>query len=87
MAVVQVINRVSTKVAHILRMLRAVTLLSLRYDCCIRARHVPGIFNWKADYLSRFQASPEPCRNLDILPHPDSEDHAVCLSIMHSDIC
>lgn len=36
-------------------LLRALTLISMKHNFFVRARHVPGVHNVIADALSRFQ--------------------------------
>ena len=36
-------------------LLRALTLISMKHNLFVRARHVPGVHNVIADALSRFQ--------------------------------
>lgn len=53
LAVVQIINKNSTQDPLLLFMLHAITLLTLRFDCCICVRHIPGSINYVADKLYR----------------------------------
>lgn len=80
LVVVQVVNKASTQDVFMLRILRAMTLLSLIHDCWLSARHMPSVHNKAADALSRFQATPDLCLALGVLPHPDHTDHSSYLS-------
>lgn len=44
-AVVQVINHAASKDPLMPRMLHAITLLALHYDCTVRSKYVPGFSN------------------------------------------
>lgn len=55
MAVVQVINSLSSKSGRVMNLVRAFTLKCLRLNLLFRARHVPGVANGVADALSRKQ--------------------------------
>lgn len=50
-SVVQVINKACMKDPRMLCILRAITLLSLCFNCCIHAKHIPGKLNSAADSL------------------------------------
>lgn len=54
-AVVQVLNTMTSKSKLVLALLRVLTLQCLRFNCLIKASHVPGTKNEICDALSRFQ--------------------------------
>ena len=54
-SVVAIINSGHSKVPRIMDLLRALTLISMKHNFFVRARHVPGVYNVIADALSRFQ--------------------------------
>ena len=54
-SVVAIINSGHSKVPRIMDLLRALTLISMKHNFFVRARHVPGVHNVIADALSRFQ--------------------------------
>ena len=54
-SVVTIINSRHSKVSRIMDLLRALTLLSMKHNFFVCARHVPGVHNVIADALSRFQ--------------------------------
>lgn len=58
-AVVEVINRLTSRDPHMLFLLRKVMQFSMAHDVIIRAIHCPGKLNTIADSLSRFQPSPD----------------------------
>ncbi|XP_054843457.1 uncharacterized protein LOC129335043 [Eublepharis macularius] len=55
MAVVQVVNSLSSKSRRVMRLVRVFTLQCLRLNILFRAKHVPGVSNCIADALSRLQ--------------------------------
>jgi len=54
-ALVPVINKLSSKEPNIMRLIRKLVLLGLKFNICFSAHHVPGKSNILADRLSRFQ--------------------------------
>lgn len=54
-AVVHVINTMTSKSTLVLALLRVLTLQCLRFNCLIKASHIPGAKNDICDALSRFQ--------------------------------
>ena len=54
MAVVTVINKKSCKDKVLMRLLRRLVCVSLKFNVHVRAKHVPGKLNTLADQLSRF---------------------------------
>ena len=71
-AIVDIINRQTSKHQLVMILVRDLVLTSLKYNILFRARHIPGVHNSGADYISRFQVeqfkqiSPE----ADVLPTP-----------------
>jgi len=74
MAVVQVINRQSSKSPDLMVLVRALTLKCLKLNLVLKAEHLPGVRNDIADSLSRFQMSrfrqlaPEAEKQMDPMP-------------------
>jgi len=54
-AIVDVINKQTSKHPLIMILARDLVLTSLTYNILFRARHIPGVHNAGADYISRFQ--------------------------------
>ena len=54
-AVVDIINKQTSKDASIMVLLRDLVLSCLTHNILFQARHIPGLINSRADYLSRFQ--------------------------------
>ena len=54
-ALVDIINKQTSKHKLVMVLLRDLVLSCLRYNILFRARHVPGLQNNQADYISRFQ--------------------------------
>ena len=54
-AVVDVINKQTSKHPLIMILARDLVLTSLTYNILFRAHHIPGVHNAGADYISRFQ--------------------------------
>ena len=54
-ALVDIINKQTSKHKSVMVLLRDLVLSCLRYNILFRARHVPGLQNSQADYISRFQ--------------------------------
>ena len=57
MAVVEIINRMTSKSEHVMVILRQITLVCLFRNIVIRACHVPGTKNVLCDALSRLQVN------------------------------
>jgi hypothetical protein len=55
MAVVQIINKLSSKSEQVMCLVRCLALRCLNLNIIIKANHVPGRFNGICDALSRFQ--------------------------------
>ncbi|VDI19640.1 Hypothetical predicted protein [Mytilus galloprovincialis] len=53
-AVVEIINKTSSKVSVIMRLVRRLVLASLKHNIYFRAKHIPGNHNVVCDLLSRF---------------------------------
>lgn len=56
-ALVEVINRQTSKHKRIMLLVRNLVLTSLKHNILFRARHIAGIHNSRADLLSRLQVS------------------------------
>ena len=54
-ALAEVINKKTTKDKELLVLVRALVLYCLRHNILFKAVHLPGIYNTKADALSRLQ--------------------------------
>ena len=54
-SVVNVFNFKRSRVSRVMDLLRHLTLLTLKHNIYIRAKHIPGKYNEIADSLSRFQ--------------------------------
>lgn len=52
-AVVQIVNKQSTKDRQIMHLVRVLVLVCLKHNVMFRAKHVPGVHNTLADNLSR----------------------------------
>lgn len=55
MAVVEVLNKKSCRDKALMKLLRRLVLVSLRFNIHFRAKHIPGKLNVTADRLSRFK--------------------------------
>ena len=53
--VVEIVNKLSSKNHHIMKLVRMLVLSCLKYNILFRSQHVPGYQNIIADHLSRFQ--------------------------------
>ena len=53
-AIVDIINRQTSKHQLVMILVRDLVLTSLKYNILFRARHIPGVHNSGADYISRF---------------------------------
>ena len=75
-SVVAIINSGHSKAPRIMDLLRSLTLISMKHNFFVRARHVPGVSNEIADALSRFQEerfrAAAPRANRDPCPIPPS---------------
>lgn len=56
-AVVDIINKQTSKDKAIMVLLRDFVLSCLKYNILFQARHIPGLINYRADYLSRSQVT------------------------------
>lgn len=54
-ALVDIINKQTSKHSLVMVLVRDLVLTSLRYNIVFRAHHVPGVDNTRADLISRFQ--------------------------------
>ena len=54
-SVVNIINSKRSRISRVMDLLRHLTLLTLKYNIYLRAKHIPGKYNEIADSLSRFQ--------------------------------
>lgn len=55
LAVVQIINKQSSKEKTLMKLVRRLVLATLNWNIHFRAKHIPGKHNITADRLSRFQ--------------------------------
>ena len=54
-AIVDIINKQTSKHPLVMILVRDLVLTSLKHNILFRARHIPGVHNTGADYISRFQ--------------------------------
>lgn len=54
-AIVDIINRQTSKHPLVMILVRDLVLTALKHNILFRARHIPGVHNTGADYISRFQ--------------------------------
>ena len=54
-AIVDIINQQTSKHQLVMILVRDMVLTSLRHNILFHARHIPGVHNTGADYISRFQ--------------------------------
>ena len=54
-ALVDILNKQSSKHTTVMTFLRPLILCCLRHNIFFKARHVPGLQNSRADFISRFQ--------------------------------
>ena len=54
-AIVDIINRQMSKHQLVMILVSDLVLSSLKHNILFRARHIPGVDNTGADYISRFQ--------------------------------
>lgn len=75
-AVVDVINSQTSKHRGIMILLRDLVLSCLRRNILFRARHIPGLINSRADYISRSQVAKFKAlsQEADQLPTPVPEN-------------
>lgn len=76
MAVVNIINKQTSKDKSIMRLIRRLVLATLLYNIHFRAKHIPGKHNVTVDLLSRFQfqAAFQSSPHLDRLQTPIPQD-------------
>ena len=55
MAVVEIINKKSSKDKTFMRLVRRLVLAGLKFNVLFKAKHIPGKSNVVADHLSRFK--------------------------------
>lgn len=55
LAIVQIINKQTSRCKHIMKLLRPMILTMLKYNISFKAVHIPGKFNNLCDALSRLQ--------------------------------
>jgi hypothetical protein len=67
LSVVHIINKISSKEASIMRLVRRLVLVCLRYNILFKAEHITGITNTLPDLLSRLQVA----KFLELAPHMD----------------
>lgn len=77
-SVVTIINSGHSKAPRIMDLLRTLTLLSMKHNFFVRARHVPGASNDIADALSRFQVA----RFRAVAPKADRDPCTIPPSLM-----
>ena len=72
-SVVNVINSKRSRVSRVMDLLRHLTLLTLKHNIYIRAKHIPSKYNEIADSLSRFQSQ----RFRLLAPQADAIPHKI----------
>ena len=60
-ALVDIINKQTSRHKTVMILIRDLVLSCLRYNILFRAKHVPGLHNTRADYISRFQVLRPQC--------------------------
>lgn len=75
-AVVDIINKQTSKDSTIMVLLRDLVLSCLNYNILFQAHHIPGLINSRPDYLSRFQVAKfkELAPEADVFPTPVPEN-------------
>lgn len=73
MAVVDILNKLSSKNSNVMLLVRILTLQCLRLNIMIKAAHVPGKSNVICDALSRFQLD----KFRAVSPHADIEPQII----------
>ena len=56
-AVVDVLNKQSSKDKHLMLLVRPLVLVLIRYNINLKLKHIPGLKNVLPDAISRFQAT------------------------------
>ena len=71
-AIVDIINWQTSKHQLVMILVRDLVLTSRKYNILFRARHIPGVHNSGADYISRFQVEQfkQISPDADVLPTP-----------------
>lgn len=78
LAVVQIINKNTSKDPKLMQLMRRLMLLSLTHNIHFYAKHIQGVVNVAADLLSLLQVSEFKTR----FPHMDKEQTPVPLSLV-----
>jgi hypothetical protein len=68
-AVTSIINKQSSKDNTIMKIIRPLILLLIKFNIHLQSKHIPGILNVLPDKISRFQVTPK------LLQHYGMEDH------------
>ena len=71
-AIVDIINRQTSKHQLVMILARDLVITSIKFNILFRARHIPGVHNSGADYISRFQVEQfkQISADADVLPTP-----------------
>ena len=69
--VVEVLNKQSSPNAIIMRIVRPLVLLLIKYNIMLRSKHVPGMDNTLCDQISRFQVTDPFLANHGMKPEPE----------------
>ena len=69
-AVVDVINKQTSKHQSIMVLIRDLVLSCLRHNVLIHAKHIPGFYNTRADYISHCQVAKFKELSLDVNQNP-----------------
>lgn len=77
-ALVDIINKQTSRHKSVMILVRDLVLSCLSHNILFRARHVPGLLNSQADYISRFQVQ----RFKDITPEADELPTPVPLNLL-----
>jgi hypothetical protein len=57
-AVTAIINKQSSKDRTAMKIIRPLVLLLVKFNICLRSKHIPGVLNVLPDRISRFQVTP-----------------------------
>jgi hypothetical protein len=69
-AVVEIINKQSSKDADIMILMRKLVMVTMQYNIKFKAVHVPGKLNFLPDALSRLQVTPHLLKKHHMQAHP-----------------
>ena len=70
-AVVEVLNKQSSKDKHLMLLVRPLVLVLIRYNINLKLKHIPGLENGLPDAISRFQVTHQLLQSHAMKPHPE----------------